>query len=1392
MVSSGVRTSRARSGFRAVLLVVAVAFGVLPATAVVYPQQAAADTAIAVPDSAADEVTAAQFAKKGHKTVQVTGKTTEIGETVANPDGSLTTTSHTRPVRVRQNGAWVAPDSTLTPKAGALAPKAGTTDISVSAGRNGQLVRLSRDGTTTGLDWPGALPAPVVSGSTATYPEVLPGVDLRVQTDVDTVHEVVVLKTPEAAKTLRKFDLSVPVRNGTVTKDADGTLRVRDAKGVEKFTAPPATMWDSSGIDAVGRDFVRGPAPGGRQAAVGEVLSGTKLTLTPDPKLLADAAYPVYVDPVWHDNYCTWCGRNHYLVQYACGSGKTPGFAEWDSDDNLRAGYVNDPNASCSGSHLVTARSFVEMNLAGLGGKLIYGAQLNLGLTNPGNCGASNNVVWSGVIGAGLKFNSGPPWWNTVATVSGCPSNVGFDITGTIQTAVNGNAPTWTFGIVSPNEGDFATWKKYSTQVGFSVTYNSPPNQPTNLALYNGTQAYPCASGPNRPVIGRTSTGYVARANASDPDGQQLYAGFRVYNGLTSTGQYSWDGREFGVDNVLSDGNTANRNAAVTLPTDEMNADGFYSWDTHTIDGRETAWAAPCEVEVELSAPAAPAVTSQTYPAGTYGGGPGRPGDFTFTVANSPTTVDHYVWKIDNTAAPSCNGTEAGTVKPNAFNGPGSTAIAPGSSGAHVLSAWACNRANTPSNRVDYAFLVKDAAAPVASWQLEGNGKSQVTGLRYAGAGSGTFVGGKLGQAASLTGQSGDYFATSARIVDTAKSFSVSAWVNAADLSSRRAVLSQDGTQTSGFALQYLESGKWAFSISGADVSSPTVTSALSTVVPAVGTWTHLAGVYDAAAHTATLYVNGQAQQTVSVTAPAISGPLVLGGAKSGSVRSYLLKGSIDEAAAFDHALSTSDVATLYGQNGAPTGLSAVREYTLDGDAADATGIDGVLTFAGSGGYGAGYSDSAAQSATESNVGQATGRGFIGGTANGSAHTSGPIVDTTQSFTVSAWAKLDDLNSYYAVVSQDGVHSAGFQLRYSPDVNRWIMGLPVADADADGYRWAIGTSVPQAGVWTHVTGVYDAVAGKVLLYVNGVLEAQTAIPAGSTWNATGAFQIGQVHWYSQTTAYFHGSIDQVQVWDRPLPATEVAGVANTAVLRANYQLDGTATDAITGTNGVLSGGAALTTDAAGKNVARFDKSWTGQIEGPRPQNLRSDQSFTVEGWVRHTWTDADIAQAKQADATNPAGVDESARAIVGVNSAEFSPYLLGYRGQKDANGVWHPKWSWLLTLSTSNSQTQGGWVMLPERDADSNVWTHLTGTYDAVTHTACLHAATDTYQFTPTCMTGVNGWNGASALEDLFLGRGRWTGVNSDFWYGDVRGVRLYTGVLDTQHINADAILDHP
>ncbi|MFD0479756.1 hypothetical protein ACFQ0B_75140 [Nonomuraea thailandensis] len=49
------------------------------------------------------------------------------------------------------------------------------------------------------LGWTGALPKPTLSGDTATYPEVMPGVDLQVTADVDGFSHLLVVKSRAAA-----------------------------------------------------------------------------------------------------------------------------------------------------------------------------------------------------------------------------------------------------------------------------------------------------------------------------------------------------------------------------------------------------------------------------------------------------------------------------------------------------------------------------------------------------------------------------------------------------------------------------------------------------------------------------------------------------------------------------------------------------------------------------------------------------------------------------------------------------------------------------------------------------------------------------------------------------------------------------------------------------------------------------------------------------------------------------------------------------------------------------------------------------------------------------------------------------------------------------------------
>src|SRR5262245_48737580 len=61
----------------------------------------------------APDAAAQALAMSGHRTVTVDADLTAYSDTVANPDGSFTLTSHIQPQRARQAGRWVPVNATL-------------------------------------------------------------------------------------------------------------------------------------------------------------------------------------------------------------------------------------------------------------------------------------------------------------------------------------------------------------------------------------------------------------------------------------------------------------------------------------------------------------------------------------------------------------------------------------------------------------------------------------------------------------------------------------------------------------------------------------------------------------------------------------------------------------------------------------------------------------------------------------------------------------------------------------------------------------------------------------------------------------------------------------------------------------------------------------------------------------------------------------------------------------------------------------------------------------------------------------------------------------------------------------------------------------------------------
>ncbi|MFJ5230351.1 LamG domain-containing protein [Kitasatospora sp. NPDC088391] len=163
------------------------------------------------------------------------------------------------------------------------------------------------------------------------------------------------------------------------------------------------------------------------------------------------------------------------------------------------------------------------------------------------------------------------------------------------------------------------------------------------------------------------------------------------------------------------------------------------------------------------------------------------------------------------------------------------------------------------------------------------------------------------------------------------------------------------------------------------------------------------------------------------------------------------------------------------------------------------------------------------------------------GNGIGWADSQSPVVDTSKSFTVSALVRNNAPTGGRAVITQgsDSYYSFYLGRDYWGTHNQWVFKVQTAAGGQDNTTYqAFGTGTPPTGQWTLLTGVYDAAAKKIMLYVNGTL--QQATPVTGIWQTTGGLQLGRTRYKSEWSDFWDGAIADVQVWDQALPAQAVA------------------------------------------------------------------------------------------------------------------------------------------------------------------------------------------------------------------------------------------------------------
>ena len=148
-----------------------------------------------------------------------------------------------------------------------------------------------------------------------------------------------------------------------------------------------------------------------------------------------------------------------------------------------------------------------------------------------------------------------------------------------------------------------------------------------------------------------------------------------------------------------------------------------------------------------------------------------------------------------------------------------------------------------------------------------------------------------------------------------------------------------------------------------------------------------------------------------------------------------------------------------------------------------------------------------------------------------------PVVDATQSFTVMAWvnlATLKDGQPCQTAVSIDGDETSAFFLQLNHlEGNVFAFNRPGTLVKS--------TFTPVANQWYHLAGVYDAGAGRIALYVNGALQGSAGYEDALA--GPGKTAVGRALFNNVKTDFFHGSIDDVRLYDVALTAAQIQDVA---------------------------------------------------------------------------------------------------------------------------------------------------------------------------------------------------------------------------------------------------------
>lgn len=151
-------------------------------------------------------------------------------------------------------------------------------------------------------------------------------------------------------------------------------------------------------------------------------------------------------------------------------------------------------------------------------------------------------------------------------------------------------------------------------------------------------------------------------------------------------------------------------------------------------------------------------------------------------------------------------------------------------------------------------------------------------------------------------------------------------------------------------------------------------------------------------------------------------------------------------------------------------------------------------------------------------------------------------------FTVDAWVYFNSLaepdQSLVDKMNSNGINSDGWRLIYQGDYHQFwfcLGGGPGINGCIEGSSTTVYSKTnPQPQNWYHVTGVKTA--SEISIYVQGLLENTTQLSSFTDTNSTDLV-FGKTASQGKT-AWLNGLIDEIELFNRALSASEIAAIYN--------------------------------------------------------------------------------------------------------------------------------------------------------------------------------------------------------------------------------------------------------